>query len=101
MRFATIALVLAASTAALCHHVPCKVCLDPNTEYRLCGNECPRTCENLHPEPPCTQVCMRGCYCKKGYVRENHSGLCVRPEDCPKPKPKPSCGCSKAPKPSK
>nr|XP_019528751.2 cysteine-rich venom protein 6-like [Aedes albopictus] len=100
MNPATIIIVLAISATALSIHVPCKVCLDPNTEYRLCGDECPRTCENLNPQPPCTQVCMPGCYCKKGYVRENVSGLCILPCDCPPPAPpKPPCGCPKGPKP--
>ncbi|EAT48605.1 AAEL000375-PA [Aedes aegypti] len=102
MNPATIIIVLAISSVAISVYVPCKelpVCLDPNTEFRLCGDECPRTCENLDPKPPCTQVCARGCYCKKGFVRDNISGLCVLPCDCPKPTPKPPCGCPKTPGP--
>ncbi|XP_065092417.1 SCO-spondin-like [Ochlerotatus camptorhynchus] len=99
MKLASIVIVLAISTVALGDFKPCKVCLDPNTEYRLCGDQCPRTCENLEPEEPCIQVCRRGCYCKKGYVRENKSGRCILPCECPQPKPKPPCGCPKKPTP--
>lgn len=53
-----------------------------NEEYKECGTACPPTCKDLSPGP-CTQQCVRACFCKPGLVR-NQSGKCVEPRKCPK-----------------
>ncbi|XP_035227821.1 zonadhesin-like, partial [Stegodyphus dumicola] len=51
-----------------------------NEEYNNCGTACPATCSR--PNPVCTKQCVRGCVCKKGYIR-NDNGICIRREQCP------------------
>lgn len=53
-----------------------------NEEYQECGTACPPTCKDPTPGP-CTQQCVRACFCKPGLVR-NESGKCVKPRKCPK-----------------
>ncbi|KFM77647.1 Zonadhesin, partial [Stegodyphus mimosarum] len=52
-----------------------------NEEYNNCGTACPPTCSK--PNPVCTKQCTRGCFCKKGYIR-NDNGICIPKEQCPK-----------------
>ncbi|XP_055944317.1 zonadhesin-like [Argiope bruennichi] len=53
-----------------------------NAQYESCGT-CERTCDNYAgPPQACAAVCVQGCRCKKGFVR-NESGDCVTPEECP------------------
>ncbi|XP_023234549.1 chymotrypsin inhibitor-like [Centruroides sculpturatus] len=57
-------------------------CRDSNEVYRICGTACPDTCENYQKVvKPCTSQCVKGCFCKYGYVRAP-DGLCVLPEEC-------------------
>jgi len=60
-------------------------CKDPNAEYTTCGSYCARTCDDernpIQPPRLCPAVCIKGCFCKKGFVRENN-GKCVPPEQC-------------------
>nr|QRN45218.1 zonadhesin-like 1 [Tineola bisselliella] len=53
-------------------------------EWQDCGTACPKTCDNYDDTcgSACTLQCVRGCFCKKGYVR-SPSGLCVKPKNCP------------------
>ncbi|KAG8199929.1 hypothetical protein JTE90_006176 [Oedothorax gibbosus] len=54
-----------------------------NQESQECGTACPLTCENMRNPPQfCTDQCIIGCGCKKGYV-ENAKKECVLPEQCP------------------
>ncbi|XP_044255179.1 serine protease inhibitor swm-1-like [Tribolium madens] len=51
-----------------------------NEEFKTCGTACPPTCQNKSPQI-CTDNCVIGCFCKKGYIREGPGGRCV-PESC-------------------
>ncbi|KFM64508.1 Hemocytin, partial [Stegodyphus mimosarum] len=49
-----------------------------------CVTECPLTCSNYHHHQPCAvSVCVPGCRCKKGYVLDTTSNVCVKPQNCP------------------
>lgn len=51
--------------------------------YTTCGG-CEGTCQDQ--TPICLAVCLEGCFCKAGYVKEN--GTCIPLESCPKRKKK-------------
>ncbi|XP_015930600.1 zonadhesin-like [Parasteatoda tepidariorum] len=51
-----------------------------NEEYQDCGSACPANCTNSNPK--CREVCVRGCFCKPGYIRDPY-GICVLPTNCP------------------
>ncbi|KAJ3657862.1 hypothetical protein Zmor_009638 [Zophobas morio] len=53
----------------------------PNEIYDLCGTYCPPTCQVPSPNP-CPEVCVSGCFCKEGYIRENLNGKCIPSSDC-------------------
>ncbi|XP_065092411.1 zonadhesin-like [Ochlerotatus camptorhynchus] len=61
---------------------PCNNCTQPYEEYQLCGTGCPATCDNQHPGV-CNTVCVAGCFCTDGYVRNTVDGTCVLPANCP------------------
>ncbi|KAL6422861.1 hypothetical protein ACFW04_010413 [Cataglyphis niger] len=50
-----------------------------NEVYKICGSACQPTCKN--PNPICKQVCVKGCFCKDGLLR-NKVGKCVKSCDC-------------------
>uniref|UniRef100_A0A0M3JBR4 TIL domain-containing protein n=1 Tax=Anisakis simplex TaxID=6269 RepID=A0A0M3JBR4_ANISI len=52
-----------------------------NEEFRECGTACPANCDQMGPIP-CTRQCVRGCFCKKGYVLNRKGGVCVRDTEC-------------------
>ncbi|GBL55597.1 hypothetical protein AVEN_49484-1, partial [Araneus ventricosus] len=52
-----------------------------NAEYRECGSACPPTCEDRGKKKICTLQCVSGCFCKKGFVKNNR-GVCVKPQEC-------------------
>ena len=57
-----------------------------NEEYLQCGTACPATCDEFRyplPKPPkaCILLCKSGCFCKKGFYR-NDDGSCVPREKC-------------------
>uniref|UniRef100_A0A182KDG3 TIL domain-containing protein n=1 Tax=Anopheles christyi TaxID=43041 RepID=A0A182KDG3_9DIPT len=59
------------------HPYPTDTC-GPNEEFQECGTACPKTCADLNDEPKfCTKQCVRGCFCKPGFVRESEHGKCV------------------------
>lgn len=62
-------------------------CNAPNEEYNECGSSCPDTCENFGVPRFCTAVCVEGCFCKPGYVRDSKSAekSCILPEQCTNP----------------
>lgn len=56
----------------------------PNKEYTDCGTACPAYCNEIE-NSFCIQLCVPGCFCKKGYVLESkNSTNCILTEDCPK-----------------
>lgn len=67
--------------------VECKnsLCYDENAEYTECGSICSRTCDDernpIRKFRICPTICRRGCFCKKGFVRDNQN-QCVKPETC-------------------
>ncbi|XP_061704905.1 zonadhesin-like isoform X1 [Cydia pomonella] len=68
---------------------PLPICNKPNEVAKDCGSYCEmRTCENYNrTDIGCPAVCVRGCFCRKGYVR-NAYGVCIHPKKCPS---KPVC----------
>ena len=65
---------------------PMPTCEDPNAEHNKCGSSCSEaTCKNPEGQSfDCPEMCETGCFCKKGYVK-NEEGKCVLPETCPIP----------------
>ena len=65
---------------------PMPTCKDPNAEHNKCGSSCSEaTCKNPEGQSyECPEMCEIGCFCKKGYVK-NEQGKCVSPETCPIP----------------
>ncbi|CAL1267801.1 unnamed protein product [Larinioides sclopetarius] len=60
----------------------CPVVCSENEVFQECGTACPANCSNPVPQTPCRPVCVRGCFCRPGFVRDP-SGKCIRPETCP------------------
>ncbi|CAF1214848.1 unnamed protein product [Rotaria magnacalcarata] len=56
-----------------------------NQEYLQCGSSCPTTCSDfsypVRTDRFCTANCVRGCFCKRDYHRDNN-GQCVLPQEC-------------------
>ncbi|VDO14508.1 unnamed protein product [Haemonchus placei] len=46
-----------------------------NEEFTHCGSACEPSCQNPNPEF-CTEQCVAGCQCKKGFYR-NDENVCV------------------------
>lgn len=67
---------------------PTRACILSNEEYRQCGTACTITCDSYQQiqdiENQCPDICVRGCFCKHGYVRSS-TGLCILPTRCPRP----------------
>ncbi|XP_039439707.1 zonadhesin-like [Culex pipiens pallens] len=60
-----------------------------NEEFNRCGSACPETCDILlgvAPRKPCIKICVEGCFCKEGFVR-NQDGKCVPASECSVPEP--------------
>ncbi|XP_063367819.1 zonadhesin-like [Cydia amplana] len=67
-----------------CPTVPYCKC-GPNQEYKECGSICEPSCSDLdNPSQVCPAVCVKGCFCKEGFVKDEH-GNCVYPSQCPLP----------------
>ncbi|CAO1396965.1 unnamed protein product [Diamesa tonsa] len=66
---------------------PIPKCKDPNSYANECGSACEATCKNPNPKGPCPDVCVKGCFCNPGYLK-NDQGVCVPVEKCPKACPK-------------
>ncbi|KAG5675386.1 hypothetical protein PVAND_005294 [Polypedilum vanderplanki] len=60
--------------------ISAKNCTKPNEIYSTCGTACPERCD-LKPEV-CIAVCVEGCFCKRGYVRDAKNN-CILKKDCP------------------
>ncbi|XP_070503150.1 fibulin-1-like [Chironomus tepperi] len=52
-----------------------------NEEYNECGTYCEQKC--FGPKVQCIQLCKKGCFCKKGFVR-GPDGRCIPIDSCPK-----------------
>uniref|UniRef100_A0A1W7R961 Venom protein n=1 Tax=Hadrurus spadix TaxID=141984 RepID=A0A1W7R961_9SCOR len=59
-------------------------CRLPTEEFLRCGTACPLTCDNYQRPPRgCILPCVRGCFCRRGLVRDTRrGGRCVRPSEC-------------------
>jgi hypothetical protein len=52
-----------------------------NEVYSECGTACEPTCKK--PFPICTEQCVAGCFCKKGFIRKpSADNKCVRYVKC-------------------
>uniref|UniRef100_A0A914X341 WAP domain-containing protein n=1 Tax=Plectus sambesii TaxID=2011161 RepID=A0A914X341_9BILA len=53
-----------------------------NEVYQQCGSACPSTCQSRNPT--CAQVCVPGCFCSPGFIRDLANGRsnCVAPNMC-------------------
>lgn len=69
-------------TAIAIHDKDPPGCLRKYEAYNSCGTACPLTCKNKEPKS-CTRECVPGCYCQKGYVRNEADGSCCTPDECP------------------
>ncbi|CAF0786817.1 unnamed protein product [Adineta steineri] len=56
----------------------------PNEQYEDCGIECQRTCADIQiPQKQCHQMCVIGCFCINGYVRQHdENSLCIQEIEC-------------------
>ncbi|KRZ87210.1 Cysteine-rich venom protein 6 [Trichinella sp. T8] len=56
-----------------------------NEQFAECGSSCPPTCRSLYRNSsrPCPLKCVRGCFCKEGFVRSDN-GKCILANQCPK-----------------
>ncbi|KAG8035230.1 hypothetical protein G9C98_001720 [Cotesia typhae] len=60
-----------------------------NEELKRCGRICEQTCFNFahnkldcsHDEKQCSEK-TEDCSCKQGYIRDESTGACVRPNQC-------------------
>ncbi|GIX68945.1 zonadhesin [Caerostris extrusa] len=60
----------------------CPVVCGENEEFKECGTACPLTCVNRNQQIKCQERCVKGCFCKNGFVRDPSSKCCL-PEFCP------------------
>ncbi|XP_050452565.1 chymotrypsin inhibitor-like [Cataglyphis hispanica] len=52
-----------------------------NEIWTECGSACPPKCNPPKEPQACIALCVKGCACKPGYLRNKHNE-CVRPCDC-------------------
>ncbi|EAT48610.1 AAEL000369-PA [Aedes aegypti] len=74
--------ILVLAVVGVIYAASCPPC-GPNEVYSECGTACPETCDNLGENIPCVLMCVPGCFCQPGYVRNNVTGACVKPCECP------------------
>lgn len=60
-------------------------CTGLNEEYSTCASLCPPTCQDKCKSDPtaCAAVCVNGCKCKSGFIKDDATGNCIREQDCP------------------
>nr|XP_029710386.1 uncharacterized protein LOC115256257 [Aedes albopictus] len=60
-----------------------EVCSGRFEVFTQCGSACPKTCNgrNNNNDRNCAQVCVPGCVCQRGYIR-NQRWQCVNPNQC-------------------
>lgn len=67
----------------LCLFISAEIC-DENEEYNPCGSSNPEpSCKNPNPDDCNDNKCNKGCFCKKGYVRNNKK-KCIPVNECRK-----------------
>ncbi|CAG2106793.1 unnamed protein product [Medioppia subpectinata] len=61
---------------------PLPVCV--NGKYSSCASLCEKTCQNVNSPPMmCAAVCVNGCVCNPGYIKESSNSLrCVAAANC-------------------
>lgn len=57
------------------------LCSTDTEEYEECGTACPATCANPSPVA-CNDMCVQGCFCQEGLVRQVKDGPCVPLDTC-------------------
>ncbi|CAJ0580512.1 unnamed protein product, partial [Mesorhabditis spiculigera] len=55
----------------------------PFEQFVECGKSCEPTCQNPVIEM-CTADCFVGCQCVRGRIRNDRTGACVKPAECPR-----------------
>lgn len=60
---------------------PKNSCPLPNFEFRDCGTACPDFCGGP-VDIRCTKQCVRGCYCKSGYILSSDKSRCISENNC-------------------
>ncbi|PRD27941.1 UNVERIFIED_CONTAM: von Willebrand factor [Trichonephila clavipes] len=62
----------------------CPAVCGKNEVFLQCGTACPASCRTLsNPRNlPCPNHCVKGCFCKEGFVR-GPDGTCIPPTTCP------------------
>ncbi|XP_062550279.1 chymotrypsin inhibitor Ani s 6-like [Armigeres subalbatus] len=82
-------IILVALIAGISYSTAHPRCDDPHEEYKVCGTACQVHCSILGLKMlyKCPAVCVEGCFCREGYVRqfENGKGPCIREDECPCP----------------
>jgi hypothetical protein len=58
----------------------------PNAEFDDCGSVCAPTCARPKVTQICPELCITGCFCKEGFLK-NFDGECVRRQECGVPHP--------------
>uniref|UniRef100_A0A0K8RDJ4 Putative til domain protein n=1 Tax=Ixodes ricinus TaxID=34613 RepID=A0A0K8RDJ4_IXORI len=53
----------------------------PNAVFNNCGTACPAIC-GQPPPTFCTFQCVRGCFCRRGFVLSRRGGTCVPASSC-------------------
>uniref|UniRef100_A0A0M3J5U6 TIL domain-containing protein n=1 Tax=Anisakis simplex TaxID=6269 RepID=A0A0M3J5U6_ANISI len=59
----------------------CKPQCGPNEQFNACGTECPRFCGREEPVI-CPPSCVKGCFCKDGYILDRENGVCIPETQC-------------------
>jgi len=57
----------------------CKFGKSEHESYNSCGTPCEEECGG--PIPICMTVCVEGCFCDEGFVRDN-LGVCISNDEC-------------------
>ncbi|GFU02741.1 hypothetical protein NPIL_587541, partial [Nephila pilipes] len=49
-----------------------------------CTAHCQENCSNYYQHIPCPLICVSGCICEEGFVRERDGGKCIPIDKCSK-----------------
>ncbi|XP_036843242.1 IgGFc-binding protein isoform X8 [Oncorhynchus mykiss] len=58
----------------------CPLACPPNSSYSMCVSSCPETCLGVSGPPGCSEVCVEGCECNRGFILSDDK--CVPVKDC-------------------